>query len=671
MTRRPWREYDRTGLSSGERSSGQSRHAGGRRKKMASDDAREQFKAKIARMARIVLARRAVPFLGAGVSMEAKLDSEDLPEDLHHTTAMLKRACCCALDVAKSVRDKKPGSLPPGNLLEKIEDAAKSRDPSLGLAEVCEIALSMMKADGQNGAVQLVRNVLRIPDFRRLLPTKAHRYIAFLAREGLIDEVFTTNFDCCMERAYTDSFSRQPKGPVNQIHDGSSYRHQVGRTPSCVGERRQYPRLTIFKLNGCAEAVADVDAEKEDTILLTERQLQNWRERQWARDVFRDRLRCRSLIFSGFGSPEPQIRHTVVQILEEMSASEGGSEKPDISSDDTHPCDPDNTPRAPYVACHKKPTFHQWQIVNAFCQGSETGSGLSVQDLLVMDPAGSELSADRFWELIYRHVVLCVLQALLGLRSDVAVRVRLLCGGGTRVLDDTRSLLDSLAGMHDEERRQNPDKDILGWLEEHETTRFARWLHVMQAPPTDVDARRARGIYLAIRDHGILVGDFLLVWAALVEEVATNRRIFHEEPEIGLRVDLDGDGLVVYLSGAEKCEVHSMQPDEAGRGQRIALLILGPRLPGVGPAIIRPRDEVPRGAVEECKAKRVKEDRVLVRLYLDEILQQRKRGLQDFQALRKFLHEVALTPTPFYRERRKSSLEDRLEPLEEAEVSDG
>ena len=45
-----------------------------------------------------------------------------------------------------------------------------------------------------------------------------------------------------------------------------------------------------------------------------ERQLQNWRERKWARDLFNDCLRSRTLVFSGFGSEEPQVRHTALQI---------------------------------------------------------------------------------------------------------------------------------------------------------------------------------------------------------------------------------------------------------------------------------------------------------------------------------------------------------------------
>ncbi len=63
-------------------------------------------------------------------------------------------------------------------------------------------------------------------------------------------------------------------------------------------------------LNGCA---------KKSNIILTERQLQNWRENKWARDLFRVRCRTRSILFSGFGSQEPQIRHTVLQVKEAVA----------------------------------------------------------------------------------------------------------------------------------------------------------------------------------------------------------------------------------------------------------------------------------------------------------------------------------------------------------------
>ncbi|MCL6612315.1 MAG: SIR2 family protein [Peptococcaceae bacterium] len=41
-------------------------------------------------------------------------------------------------------------------------------------------------------------------------------------------------------------------------------------------------------------------------------------ERSWARDLFRDRLRSRTFLFSGFGSDEPQVRHTALQVVEEF-----------------------------------------------------------------------------------------------------------------------------------------------------------------------------------------------------------------------------------------------------------------------------------------------------------------------------------------------------------------
>lgn len=56
-----------------------------------------------------------------------------------------------------------------------------------------------------------------------------------------------------------------------------------------------------------------------ERIVLTERQLQTFRDQGWAHDLFKDRARTRALLFCGFGSEEPQIRHTALALMEEFS----------------------------------------------------------------------------------------------------------------------------------------------------------------------------------------------------------------------------------------------------------------------------------------------------------------------------------------------------------------
>ncbi|WP_200856339.1 SIR2 family NAD-dependent protein deacylase, partial [Klebsiella pneumoniae] len=116
--------------------------------------------------------------------------------------------------------------------------------------------------------------------------------------------VITTNYDCNFEKAYVELSGGSNSDVISCLDD---YRKKGAE----IGEDN-VNRLKVFKVNGCAEKLTDTTVEKRyESILLTERQLQKWRNRQWAADVFRDRLRSKSLMFVGFGSDEPQVHHTL------------------------------------------------------------------------------------------------------------------------------------------------------------------------------------------------------------------------------------------------------------------------------------------------------------------------------------------------------------------------
>jgi len=599
---------------------------------------KKRFNEQIKSISLATLDCRAVPFIGAGASRNAGYEGCKSDKRLiHHTEEMTRRVCRA---IIKGYRKNKNDTCM--SITEKAKHTCKQYRESgnreeLGLAEACEYLVSI---DGSYA--KIVHKVLRIPRFRKLYPTRAHRYITFLAREGLIEEVFTTNYDCCMERAYKQSFPGEPEASVNQIHDGRTYRQQVGRRPRFHWQTREYPRLTVYKLNGCANAITY--GAKIDTILLTERQLQDWRERQWARDIFRDRLRSRSIIFSGFGSPEPQIRHTVVQILEEMSSG---------TSDNAS----GGEVRAPYVVCYdpkEEPTFHQWQIANAFCLSDGNTNGLSVNDLLIIHPDNRPLSADQFWEMIYNWVAFHLIKKLLAPHSEVADRIQILLGGNGRVLEEIISLLERcLQGNNIPHNNTN----ILRWSNKHETTLLARWLYLIEG--AGGHPIEQQGIYVAIRDHRILVGDLLLVWGACIEKEGTacssESTVFEEDPEIGVRIRLDGQGKILYLAGAGRCDEHPFYPGGGNAAKKLALLILGPMRPGIKHAMVRPR--------REHRAKeRILDDIILVRLYLSEVLRGIEHPPQSLGEMRELLERIALTPTVFFR-KEQDSLHNRLKPV--------
>ena len=118
------------------------------------------------------------------------------------------------------------------------------------------------------------------------------------------------------------------------------------------GRGRSRPVLRLYKINGCAAAY-ERDAEVEaDRIALTEHQLQGFRDNHWAADLFRDRARSHRLLFSGFGSAEPQIRHAVMALVQEFRAF------PDEARRPRH---------APFVHVYEEsPTFHQYQLLRAY-----------------------------------------------------------------------------------------------------------------------------------------------------------------------------------------------------------------------------------------------------------------------------------------------------------------
>ncbi len=187
--------------------------------------------------------------------------------------------------------------------------------------------------------------------------------------------------------------------------------------------------LKVYYINGCSERLARSSthhrwSDREalaKTILLTGSQLQDWRDRHWSRELLRDRLRTRCLVFSGFGSPEPQVKHTFTQICEEFGSSGNrdgaptldnrGPESPRESSDAWQ------QPNAPFVHAYEEClSFDQKQMLFSFLHSC--GVTLSEQNLSVYGncltgrdgsfwpgtAGGRALAADLLWKYVYMAV---------------------------------------------------------------------------------------------------------------------------------------------------------------------------------------------------------------------------------------------------------------------------
>jgi hypothetical protein len=212
-----------------------------------------------------------------------------------------------------------------------------------------------------------VCRTIKIEQFAYLNPLPAHRYLAYLAREGLVTEIISTNYDCCIERAFNDSFGFDGERPIAVIRNLADYRQQGG----CQSHRGQ-PRLRLYKINGCAGKYEKAlkNAEESPTeglshweatarsIILTERQMQDFRDAHWAKGLLQDRGRCKSLFFCGFGSEEPQVRHAVIALAAEFENPSANLYRPD---------DVAKLANAPFLAAYdKKLSFPQIQILSAF-----------------------------------------------------------------------------------------------------------------------------------------------------------------------------------------------------------------------------------------------------------------------------------------------------------------
>lgn len=278
------------------------------------------------RLVRHVLQGGVIPFLGAGVSRDARTFNDSPP--VVPTVDKLRKNMVESLAAWLSAPPESSPALREELGLKGVQtvsDADFAR-----LAEVLTWYAGPLEPVTSTG----------IQDYAHLLPLPAHRAIARLAREGLIDEVISTNYDCCLERAWRNTLpaDRRLNDDPTRRDDRKGWHPAVIRT---LGEHRQrgsrrecphgFPALRVYKINGCAERLERQLSQANNTsntlaaeqacrdIILTEPQLRDFGARSWARDLLRDRARSTHLLFSGFGSDEAQVRFTMLDLLAELS----------------------------------------------------------------------------------------------------------------------------------------------------------------------------------------------------------------------------------------------------------------------------------------------------------------------------------------------------------------
>lgn len=341
-----------------------------------------------------------VPFLGAGVSYKA------CPDGLTRTPEMTKKFAAELLKAAESSHELKVFL---NGICKSETEVCLDQLSKLGLAVLAEIFINLYDVDEAH-------QLLRITEFANIESASSHKYIAYIVREGFIEEIITTNYDCCMEKAYIESFPK-PVRNTNQVRVVTGlfeYRRFQNN------HNQNYPLLHLYKINGCAGKYNDSHTNQCEhskvEIVLTERQLQTWRRNKWAKDMFRDRCRIKSILFSGFGSEEPQIRHTVLQVMEEFEdCSEDYSLSRNSSDEDQdrkeNPWENNNSP---FIAEWGDLTFYQYQILCSYLRAHGQNrikiddvreAAFTKRDKALFDQhlefSGENLEMEQFWGVIY------------------------------------------------------------------------------------------------------------------------------------------------------------------------------------------------------------------------------------------------------------------------------
>ncbi|HHW18391.1 MAG TPA: hypothetical protein GXX30_05770 [Firmicutes bacterium] len=264
-----------------------------------------------AELGKVIITSRPILFCGSGLSMNAGFPG----------ASCLASRLCKALQkhgllsgngtrqLAEAAQIAKTNKWTNSQLAEALfgkAHPAQARHPWYTFEESCEMYLREPPAIS-----------LSIP----------HLVIARLAREGLISEILTTNYDVCLEFAcWACGMERQtdtePVPPsickdYFRVLNKESYQEIVSN-PSV---------LYIAKLHGSIDEILDKDPLCNSPVALTKwsdqdgqlaiafEDLVGWSVSRWARSFFEDRVKSRILLVTGFSASDPYLFGTLLECL--------------------------------------------------------------------------------------------------------------------------------------------------------------------------------------------------------------------------------------------------------------------------------------------------------------------------------------------------------------------
>lgn len=214
-----------------------------------------------------------------------------------------------------------------------------------------------------------------------------HFALAWLANEGLLPVIVTTNYDLLLEGALrlagmkpqiAEENLRSPLEPIPaEAAEVQWNRRRQNFTPIadateffCYGDG--YESATLLKIHGCVYRYRYESSKSNagwrnvlPTMVFTFREIQNWREDSWSRDFLRTLMRTRTVAFAGYSAADPVIHDTFRSVYEEMARyrsrrfRQRQEQQPQMAAPD------ESNGAAFYYGAAKKREFHALEVLRA------------------------------------------------------------------------------------------------------------------------------------------------------------------------------------------------------------------------------------------------------------------------------------------------------------------
>lgn len=582
-----------------------------------------------------------VPFLGAGFSVSAKSSvDETFKPNVSWLNNQLKNYIVSNFDKLNS-----DDLLPLQNILELFSKA----DAESSLSQLAELAQRLSNNPDE------ILDEIKINLFNTLLPTPAHRYLAYLVREGLINEVITTNYDPCLEDAYKNSFSdpckmllceysenekcsylknsiqtkklskkcsKEKKQNclhniiVNKeicknteflncrlfgvVHNLNTYRRYGARV--FTKNLRDYPVLRVYKINGCIRDYVHWrhclnQKSYKPRILLTERELQKFGSEVWAKELLKDRSRSRSLMFIGFGSEEPQVRHNVLSLMEEFQKFNSGADEEEFLE---APEKVLNLPNAPFMATYDQTmSFNQLQIMSGFIDSNldltnkenndfkerlnlSFGNVITGKDLPWFDndkkeSLANKLGADDFMQALFIAVFGKLIKKYSSREYPFFNWIKEYTNSPSLWSQQIMNILyyseekknfNLFCNLKELFKADDPDyckfKDIKFQAHtEHPPSNVLllwKWLYSIKFADDEYKKNSHFDYYLALKDDSLFILLFLTIFTSLIEK---NQLIVKPDPSAGLELKLLDKGYKFYIAHKSRNINKNEVPDES------------------------------------------------------------------------------------------------------------